>query len=130
MTTPPQLDRLREIAAARRRLDDEEAEILDALASTQPARLARPARRPGRMIDVARAAKIAGRGTSWIYSNGPRFGFAWRLASGSWTVDESLLRAFLHGEHENREDREHREADEIPLLAAPPYLPMTKEGER
>ena len=118
--------RLIEIAAETSRLAAEAAAIISRRSHTPAA----PARRPGRLIDVSQAAKIAARGTSWIYSNGPRFGFAWRLASGSWTVDESLLRAFLHGEHENREDREHREADEIPLLAAPPYLPMTKEGER
>lgn len=122
--TPP-LDRLRQIAAIRRELDDEESAIITALETTQPAPPSAPARRQGRLINVSVAATIARKGTGWVYKNAPRYGFGWRIASGSWVVDESLLRAFLHSASEKSEKCEEREAKTIPLLTGPAYLQIT-----
>lgn len=83
--------RLLEIDVARRRLDDEARAIAEALAADQ-VEILRP-----RMIDTSRAARIAGRSYSWLYSQAGRFGFGRKLPTGAWVFDEARLRAFLDG---------------------------------
>lgn len=50
-----------------------------------------------RLLDMSQAARLMGRSSSWLYANARKYGFGWKVPSGSWTFSERALRAFKGG---------------------------------
>jgi hypothetical protein len=78
---------------------------------------------PGRdpfYLDTNRAMKISRRSSSWLYANAQKFGFGWKIRSGSWAFSEQHLRAFMAGQMSTCEESELCEKSERSPLSVSP----------
>jgi hypothetical protein len=109
-------DRLRQQAAELIQLADE---------------LDRAAPMPGRdqyFLDTHRAMKISCRSSSWLYANGRRFGFGWKLQSGAWAFSERRLRDFLAG-HTSEESELCEKSDAPPSFGFAGSWAWSRQGK-
>ena len=74
---------------------------------------------PTRWINSAQAAKLSRRSYSWLYSTAERYGFGFRLPSGSWQFDQSALLAFLTGVASAQESERREVSDSVAIHNGP-----------
>jgi hypothetical protein len=91
---------------------------------------AMPTSAPGRdpfFLDTGRAMAISRRSSSWLYKNAHKYGFGWKLPSGSWAFEKSRLRSFMAGRASACEENELCEKSDAPPLSVSPGV---GHGER
>ncbi|MGB6177197.1 MAG: hypothetical protein WBF43_12875 [Methylocella sp.] len=111
-----------ESAEAARRLRETAARLMELADVLDGAAPAPPRGREHYFLDTGAAMRVARKSSSWLYANGKRYGFGWRLKSGAWAFSRSALRSFLAGSASLCEESEFREISD----ASP--LPVSREG--